>query len=323
MNTLVLDLQNLVSNHLTTIEDVFIYYHDHGKIRKMRKVVASGDWKDMMYYFQRYEYQTRLLNDVFQIAKWNHNTKLKDLLVTRYNLNIANMTPISQSKVLYSSYANIIHNLKTNWGIRHRDVKLLINNCGYIPPIIRRVSNEKSFEIVSKNIIDYFTNTDNRDYNTMRFWAAILALSNKGDALRDFIKFQSIITSNVIPGEEFVEEHLKLHDVAMYKLIISALIRTDNLNLFIEIFNLSKLSLDGFLGIIFYNGAFRILKYLIDTCNLKTYTDPMTIVEIRDPRIARMLVACEGFEIKGLDGVIADCKLLHYDVVAKILSTLN
>lgn len=57
METLISDLKNLLDNHLSLLEDLFLNYQDHSKPKNVKVAVRTGDWKGVLYYLQRYEYQ--------------------------------------------------------------------------------------------------------------------------------------------------------------------------------------------------------------------------------------------------------------------------
>ena len=57
MNTLIIDLKDLLENQLSTLENIFINHQDHCKPKNVKVAMRTGDWKGVLYYFQRYEYQ--------------------------------------------------------------------------------------------------------------------------------------------------------------------------------------------------------------------------------------------------------------------------
>lgn len=65
MNTLIFDLRNLVDNHLSLLEDLFLNYQNHSKPKNVKISIRMKNWKSMLYYIQRYEYQTSILVDAY------------------------------------------------------------------------------------------------------------------------------------------------------------------------------------------------------------------------------------------------------------------
>lgn len=80
MNTLISDLKNLLDNHLTTVEGVFINYEDHCKPKNIKLAVRINDWRGILYFLQRYEYQTSVLIEAYLEAQQLGDRKLMELL---------------------------------------------------------------------------------------------------------------------------------------------------------------------------------------------------------------------------------------------------
>lgn len=65
MNTLIVDLKDLLENHLSTLEDIFLNHEVHSKPKNVKVAVRTGDWKGALYYLQRYEYQKFIKMQVY------------------------------------------------------------------------------------------------------------------------------------------------------------------------------------------------------------------------------------------------------------------
>lgn len=314
MNTLVLDLWNLVSNHFTTVEDVFINYHDHIELKKVNIAVRTGDVGGMLYFLQRYEYQRQTINVMYWIAHQSNNTKLMNLLKTRYNLDVLAIIGYYQfvhnilktTTTVIKIGVNKLKKIKANLGIKYRDVKWLldrVNIYGYLD-IVETLASHNNFDVLFDNMTKYILD-DHSNRSWITILALILALLGRLDQLHEFMKPHS------------------QHTQSLNMFIISASIRTDNLELFIKFFNPSESSVCDRLAYISKFGAIKILKYVLETYHPKhvTYIQPTTI--LTDPRIARMLVNQKDLQINGLNELIKDCRQKACDVVVKILSTRN
>lgn len=84
MNSLIADLKNVLNNHLTTVEDVFINHQDHCKLKNIRMVVRMNDWKGILYFLQRYEYQTSIILEIYSEARLIGDKKLMNTLYPKY-----------------------------------------------------------------------------------------------------------------------------------------------------------------------------------------------------------------------------------------------
>lgn len=79
MNTLTFRLPELISNHLTVVEDVLINDQDHHKPKNVKVAVRSGDWKGALYFLQRYQYQKFILAQAYYGACQANDIKLMKL----------------------------------------------------------------------------------------------------------------------------------------------------------------------------------------------------------------------------------------------------
>lgn len=68
MNTLILDLTDLINNHLTTLEDIFLNHQNHDQTKNIKKAVVKQDWKAILYFFQRYEYAGHMYYEAYKGA---------------------------------------------------------------------------------------------------------------------------------------------------------------------------------------------------------------------------------------------------------------
>lgn len=315
MNTLVLDLHNLVSNHLTTAEDVFINYQIHTELQKLKTSVRTEDWKGILYFLQRYEYQKRILVECYLSAP--DVSGVVGLIRKRYGLNIE---PKSNSINEHADKAEVersnlmrctIKKIRNKWGIKSCYMKWIFGHFIRAPRIISELSDGSNIKTISANMLDYFhENYLNLESNgSIGCWGSILVILNRVDELQSLVNFTSYLRMDTI-----TEQQLR-------NAILFASIRTDNLELFIKFFN--SPIYDIILNNIFSYGAFKIFNYLFETYKPQGYTHGWGGGLIEDPRIARMLVSNKEFKILGLAKLIDGCQVEGFDVVAKILSTLN
>lgn len=76
MNTLVLDLQTLIFNYFTVVDDVFINNLDCQKSKNIKVAVRINDWRSILYFLHRYEYQKFILKQLYYGACQAGNTQL-------------------------------------------------------------------------------------------------------------------------------------------------------------------------------------------------------------------------------------------------------
>lgn len=82
MNTLIIDLLNLIDNHLTVVEDNFLNNQSNNKTKNLKTAVCVGDWKSVLYYLQYYEYQDCTIREAYYGACQLGNMKLIDLFAS-------------------------------------------------------------------------------------------------------------------------------------------------------------------------------------------------------------------------------------------------
>lgn len=327
MNTLVLDLQRLISNHLTTVEDVFLNHCDKDNLGSIKRAARNCDWKAILYYVQRYEYQRQTLNEIYWFVRQSNNIKLMNLFQNRYDLDVNKIVVfrrfvgMSDNKMKMSDLYNLLDmiTIKSRWNIRLRDLKWLFGSSEVvIPEILKNILTIKDFDKVSQTMLEYCINKPEDYHRIIRFWATVLALSNRHNKLVEFMVFQELL----VYGDDDLSE-INKHNQTINRLIILACIRTDNSELFTKFFQPNKSNMDDALSAMIHFNAFKILKYTLETYNPKTYTRPYSTRTISDPRIVRMLVNQKELEIRKLDELIDNCEKGDYNVVAKVLSTLK
>lgn len=167
MDTLVLDLQCLISNHLTIVEDVLVKYCNHYELKNIETVVRVSDWRSILYYLQRYGYRAHILKTIYLMAMYrNNNDKLTNLLGARYNLDLKTISDVKQ---------NI--KAKREFGGYYSIGSLFdVQNQKYHAPIDLEI--DKHFDIVVKHINNYYTNNA-RNFDITRCNTALLAIVNE------------------------------------------------------------------------------------------------------------------------------------------------
>lgn len=321
MNTLPQDLTRLLNQHLTTVEDVFINHQDHNQSKNIKMAITSGNFKAVMYFLQ-----LRLLNDICLLTFRTNNNELMDLFGKRYDLDFYKMLKSHPYLDRHAEYKNTerydtIRNIKTNWGIRHCYARWVLVEFAQVPHIITNLSNEKDFNVVMNSMTDYLVD-NGRNYHVIRCWAAILALLKRDNELKEFIKIQHQLVVGLILDKSYLDFHIQ----TINNMILSAFARTDNLELFVEFFELlgSNVDMNNILADAFHFGSCKVVKYILEVHNPKVYIYHWgSNGPISDPRIARMIVNHKGLLISGLSDLIDSCEIQHYNVVTKILSTLN
>lgn len=68
MNGLVLDLVDLLRQHLTTVEDIFIVGTDDCLTKNIKVAVRTRNWKSILYYLQRYDYNDKVVLKMYCAA---------------------------------------------------------------------------------------------------------------------------------------------------------------------------------------------------------------------------------------------------------------
>lgn len=80
METLITDLKNLLNNHLSLLEDIFLNNQVYLKPKTIWFAVRTKNWKELLYFLQRYEGQTSTLIEVYSAACQLGDKELMDSL---------------------------------------------------------------------------------------------------------------------------------------------------------------------------------------------------------------------------------------------------
>ena len=317
MNTLPQDLCGLIDCHLTSVDDIFINYCNHGEFRNIKVAAKAGNWRSVLYFLQRYEYQHPTLIGWYIGACQNGDCKLVNLIRMRYDLNTesANLpnTPMREELRLRRWVAK---DIKKNWGIRMCDMKWALEYFDDgIPQIILNLSVKNDFKVISDIMAQHFID-NSFNFNFILCWCAILSLLNRVDELHTFIK--NVHQLDMTSTELYVKTLLR--NINISKTVLTASIRTDNLELFIQ-FHGSEVD-DCVLSDILDFSAHKILKYVFETYNPKTYVHIWEYKYISDPRIARFLANQKELKITGLVKLINSCIIKKFSAVFNILLTL-
>lgn len=316
MNTLPQDLTRLIDNHFTAIDDVFINRQFHNECRNIKMAVRMENWKDILYFLQRYEYQDRTLLDCCSAAHRFGNSKIFNIMIGRYEC----CSKTIWSTMKYGDKSNTygfmsVKEIKRNLarfalhcvpgGFRQCHLVWVFVCLGKELEILL---NETDFSVISTSMVQYCTNNPN-DFDTIRCWAAILTLLNRADYLEAFVSLVGVLSNVVCDGKRCYR--------TMLDMIISASIRTDNLELFIKY--LHSYPDNDLLGNIFHLDAYKIAKYVFETYDIKEYRYHWADTPTEDPRIARILVNQKGLKIINIKLLIRTCKEYNYNVVVNIL----
>ena len=321
MDTLPQDLIGLFSRHFTSVEDVLVSNQTHNKHKNIKMAVQSTDWKSMMHFLQKYEYQDQTLADCYSAAQQCGDSKLTNFLIGRYghDIKIASGT-ITQTKSerRVNDRKILTKKIKRDWGIKEREMKWIFGYLGRIPEIIADVSNETDFEIICMKMINHFTDNP-KDHDTLRCWAVILALLDRIDDLEAFVKFAYKLAIEKT-NDGYIEHRFQ----KMSEMILSASIRTNNVELFIKFAKPNFYDdMNDTLTDAFHFDAHAVVKHIFEVYDPKVYVYHWGKNRpISSPRIARMIVNHKGLKITGLSDLINSCEMQNYNVVAKILSTL-
>ena len=185
MNTLVLDLQTLIFNHLTSVEDVFINYQNHCEFKNIKLAVRHNSWKCIIYYVQRFEYQKHNMMYICRCAYKVKNDKLVRVFKSRYNLDIN----VDDNKNLCVLNNDTLKRIDTNWRINKRDIQWLLKYLDFIPDsLVVDLSHENDLGIVSEIMNDYFTR-DPTNTEMMIFWIIIQVLAGRNNDFRKTLQF--------------------------------------------------------------------------------------------------------------------------------------
>lgn len=310
MNTLVLDLQTLIFNHLTSVEDVFINYQNHCEFKNIKLAVRHNSWKCIIYYVQRFEYQKHNMMYICRCAYKVKNDKLVRVFKSRYNLDIN----VDDNKNLCVLNNDTLKRIDTNWRINKRDIQWLLKYLDFIPDsLVVDLSHENDLGIVSEIMNDYFTR-DPTNTEMMVFWIIIQVLAGRNNDFRKTLQFTYQLISD-FSGKINARVH---HDVTV-NVALTASIRVDNLELFSSKYAIDIIPLNEVITESLYFSAFRILNYIFETYDVRYYNHKWTNREISDPRIARILVNQKNLKIDGLNILYSSCVSRNYDVVANIL----
>lgn len=110
MDTLIADLKLLLENHFTVVEDNLLNNKTKTLLKNTRKSIRIGDWKTVLYFLQRYEYQVYSVMQAYYGACQKGDEQLINLFSSRFkNKPIYGLRHLAKYK-----HYKILNKLKTS-----------------------------------------------------------------------------------------------------------------------------------------------------------------------------------------------------------------